>query len=201
MSPSDPNCQKSFYIIKDAPFSSFMSCDWHYIRWLRWTCLNPELWLRGFFSWTDGWTDVVQFFFQAVMKSCCSDAVCGFRSIMLISGSLITWSIDPPCVINTFIAFRNRNIRMNDTSIHWINKYSVVVVVTLNHETSDSWRSWCDWRTTVRWSLLHAGTFYMLKRRPDSCWRIVCVQIYSVNICIYGYILYMRRCVLPWWWS
>lgn len=164
-----------------------------YIRWLRQACFKPWALTWRIFQ-LDGQT--LYNFFSPVVESCCSDAVLGFGLIMLISVSLITWSIDPTYVIRTFIGNKNE----------WTCADSSDQCVLRGVCYPETW----DVRQlkVLMW-LVDSGQvitvacwdIYMLKRRPDSCWRTVCVQIYSVNIYIYRYILYMRRCVLPWWWS
>lgn len=168
-SPSDPDCQKSFIIIKDAAFS-LVSCDrWHHVISVF------ELW--GFLRRTSVviasqllWNPVALMLFVVSGRSC--DPAAGFRLVDHLIDRLILqmWT-----GVLFFQKQKRNQIKWADVSIH---RRRIM--------TSDGWRS----------GLEDGGQ--VITGWPDSCWRTVCVQIYSVNIYIYRYILYMRRCVLPW---
>lgn len=102
-SPSDPDCQKWVILIKDAAFSSLVSRD-------RWHHVISELW--GFLRWTS--VVVVFSCYGILLFWCCLWLQVNHVTRLLVSDSLITWSIDPPDVIRSFV--------LSETETNWMSR-------------------------------------------------------------------------------
>lgn len=124
-SPSDPNCQKWFILIKDAAFSYLVSRDrWHHVISMF------ELW--GFLRWTS--VVVVVFSCYGILLFwCCLWLQVDHVTRLLVSDSLITWSTDRSSRCDQEFC-SNRN-KMNEPMCRW-------------HQTAEG----PDWRMAVRWS-------------------------------------------------